>query len=150
MLSLPIALIGGMLALNTVNLFTYQPLDVISMMGFIILIGLVINNAILFVGHFNELESLRYTIGDKIQLAIKSRARPIYMSTLTSIFGMLPLAIIPGVGSEIYRGLAIVIVGGMTFSAIFSLSVMAALLSLPAFVKYKEREAHFPHAETAS
>ncbi|USE70912.1 acriflavin resistance protein [Pseudoalteromonas maricaloris] len=150
MLSLPIALIGGMLALNTVNLFTYQPLDVISMMGFIILIGLVINNAILFVGHFNELDSLRYTIGDKIQLAIKSRARPIYMSTLTSIFGMLPLAIIPGVGSEIYRGLAIVIVGGMTFSAIFSLSVMAALLSLPVFAKYKEREAHFPHAETVS
>ncbi|WP_125783168.1 efflux RND transporter permease subunit [Pseudoalteromonas rubra] len=148
MLSLPIALIGGMLALSLVNLVTYQPLDVISMMGFIILIGLVINNAILFVGHFNELDSSRYSVSEKIRSAIESRARPIYMSTLTSIFGMLPLALIPGVGSEIYRGLAIVIVGGMTFSAVFSLSVMAALLSLPLFTR-DEPEAE-PEPEQAT
>ncbi|TMO72846.1 efflux RND transporter permease subunit [Pseudoalteromonas aurantia] len=147
MLSLPIALVGGLLALNTVNLFIYQPLDIISMMGFIILIGLVINNAILFVGHFNALEKSTYSVSEKIQSVIKSRARPIYMSTLTSIFGMLPLAIIPGVGSEIYRGLAIVIVGGMTFSALCSLSVMAALLSLPIFGRRKESEPYLTRSD---
>ena len=55
------------------------------------------------------------------------------MSTATSIFGMLPLMLLPGEGAEIYRGLAAVIIGGMTFSALFSLSFMAALLSMPIF-----------------
>ena len=55
------------------------------------------------------------------------------MSTGTTIFGMLPLMLSPGEGAEIYRGLAAVIIGGMTFSALFSLSFMSALLSLPIF-----------------
>jgi multidrug efflux pump subunit AcrB len=63
--------------------------------------------------------------------AVRMRARPIYMSTLTSIFGMLPLAVIPGTGSQIYRGLATVIVGGMFVSAIFTLLLIPAILRLP-------------------
>ena len=63
--------------------------------------------------------------------AVRMRARPIYMSTLTSIFGMLPLMLVPGVGSQIYRGLATVIVGGMTVSAIFTLILMPSVLRLP-------------------
>ena len=63
--------------------------------------------------------------------AVRIRARPIYMSTLTSIFGMLPLMVIPGVGSQIYRGLATVIIGGMFVSAIFTLILMPSILRLP-------------------
>ena len=59
------------------------------------------------------------------------RARPIYMSTLTSIFGMLPLMLVPGVGSQIYRGLATVIIGGMFVSAVFALILMPSVLRLP-------------------
>lgn len=62
--------------------------------------------------------------------AVRLHARPIYMSTLTSVFGMLPLMVIPGVGSQIYRGLATVIIGGMTMSAIFTLILLPSVLRL--------------------
>ena len=63
--------------------------------------------------------------------AVRIRARPIYMSTLTSIFGMMPLMLVPGVGSQIYRGLATVIIGGMFVSAVFTLILMPSILRLP-------------------
>ena len=63
--------------------------------------------------------------------AVRIRARPIYLSTLTSIFGMLPLMLVPGVGSQIYRGLATVIIGGMFVSALFTLILMPSVLRLP-------------------
>jgi hypothetical protein len=62
--------------------------------------------------------------------AVRIRARPIYLSTLTSIFGMLPLMLVPGVGSQIYRGLATVIIGGMLVSALFTLILMPSILRL--------------------
>jgi multidrug efflux pump subunit AcrB len=68
---------------------------------------------------------------EAVAQAVRMRARPIYMSTLTSIFGMLPLMLMPGVGSQIYRGLATVIVGGMIFSAVFTLILMPSVLRLP-------------------
>ncbi len=100
------------------------------MIGFIILLGLVVNNAILLVDQTRQGVSAGLNIDDAIQQAVRTRARPVYMSTLTSIFGMLPLMLVPGVGSEIYRGLAAVIVGGMTFSALFTLILMPSLLRL--------------------
>jgi len=66
-----------------------------------------------------------------VSSAVRVRARPIYVSTLTSIFGMLPLMLIPGVGSQIYRGLATVIVGGMFVSAAFTLILIPSILRLP-------------------
>ena len=62
--------------------------------------------------------------------AIRIRTRPIFMSTLTSICGMLPLMLVPGIGSEIYRGLATVIVGGMSVSAVFTLILLPSILRL--------------------
>jgi len=70
---------------------------------------------------------------DAVAAAVRLRARPIYMSTLTSIFGMLPLMLIPGVGSQIYRGLATVIIGGMTLSAVFTLILLPSALRLLPF-----------------
>jgi len=133
MLSMPLAFTGGMLSLQLLNLFTDQALDIITMIGFIILLGLVINNAILLINKYQIGLHQNLSQHQAIVLAVSSRKRPIYMSTATSIFGMLPLMLLPGEGAEIYRGLAAVIIGGMTFSALFSLSFMAALLSMPVF-----------------
>lgn len=133
LLSMPLAIAGGMLNLQLLNLFTPQNLDVITMIGFIILMGLVINNAILLASQFNNALKEGKTQQQAIVEAIKVRKRPIYMSTGTSIFGMLPLMLSPGDGAEIYRGLAAVIIGGMSISALLSLSFMSALLSLKIF-----------------
>ncbi|BBN82515.1 acriflavine resistance protein B [Pseudoalteromonas sp. A25] len=131
--SMPLAMVGGMLCLNLLNLFSPQNLDMITLIGFIILMGLVINNAILLANKFQACVAQGQPQQEAIFNAIQARKRAIYMSTGTSIFGMLPLMLNPGEGSEIYRGLAAVIIGGMTFSALFSLSFMAAVLSLPMF-----------------
>ena len=131
--SMPLTLFGGMLALVLLNKYTGQSLDVITMIGFIILMGLVINNAILLCSHYQD--SLNNGMNKKQAIfeSIDTRKRAIYMSTGTSIFGMLPLLLSPSDGAEIYRGLAAVIIGGMIMSALFSMSFMAALLSLPFF-----------------
>ena len=128
LLVMPMAVAGGVLALNILNLVTYQSLDLLTMIGFIILLGLVVNNAILLVDQTRQAENDGLTRRAAVAQAVRIRARPVYMSTLTSLFGMLPLMLVPGVGSEIYRGLAAVIVGGMTISAIFTLVLMPSLL----------------------
>ena len=109
---------------------TYQSLDLLTMIGFIILLGVVVNNAILLVDQTRSAQRAGMSEADAVHQAVLFRARPIFMSTLTSIFGMLPLMLIPGVGSEIYRGLATVIVGGMTMCAMFTLLLLPSLLRL--------------------
>ena len=128
LLVMPMAVAGGVLALNILNLFAFQSLDLLTMIGFIILLGLVVNNAILLVDQTRQSERAGKTRTQAVADAVSIRARPVYMSTLTSLFGMLPLMLMPGVGSEIYRGLAAVIVGGMLISAVF----YACFISKPA------------------
>nr|WP_279545375.1 efflux RND transporter permease subunit [Pseudoteredinibacter isoporae] len=133
LLSMPLAIFGGMLNLKLLNLFVAQNLDIITMIGFIILMGLVINNAILLASQYQQGLHQGLSQNEAVMEAIATRKRAIYMSTGTSILGMLPLMISPASSAEIYRGLAAVICGGMIFSALFSISFMAALLSLPMF-----------------
>ncbi|HAS89964.1 MAG TPA: AcrB/AcrD/AcrF family protein, partial [Desulfovibrio sp.] len=106
-----------------------QPLDVLTMLGFVILIGVVVNNAILIV--HQSLNNVRYEgmeHREAVLEATRSRLRPIYMSATTSIFGMLPLAIAPGPGSELYRGLGAVVLGGLALSTVFTVFMIPALL----------------------
>jgi multidrug efflux pump subunit AcrB len=131
MLSMPLAIAGGVIALRLLNLVTIQAMDLLTMIGFLILLGLVVNNAILLVMQTRKGMSKGHDRAKAVANAVRMRARPIYLSTLTSIFGMLPLVLIPGVGSEIYRGLATVIVGGMLISAIFTLVLIPSILRLP-------------------
>ena len=133
LLSMPLAICGGVVSLRLLNLVSFQSLDLLTMIGFIILLGLVVNNAILLVDQTRQGTRDGLNIDDAIYQAVATRARPVYMSTLTSIFGMLPLMLVPGVGSEIYRGLAAVIVGGMTFSALFTLILIPSLLRISHF-----------------
>lgn len=132
---LPLATVGGVLALYLVNLAVFQPMDLLTMIGFIILLGLVVNNAILLVYQTRAAERHGVQRREAVQQAIQLRLRPILMSTLTSLFGMLPLLLMPGAGTELYRGLAAVIVGGLAFSTLFT------LLLLPSLLRFGERPA---------
>ena len=125
-MALPLATIGGVLMLRILDL----PADLLTMLGFIILLGLVVNNAILLVHQARETERNGKERLAAVREAVRIRLRPILMSTLTSIFGMLPLLLIPGAGTELYKGLAGVIVGGMIVSTAFTLILLPSLLQL--------------------
>ena len=123
-------MVGGVLALQALNLFTFQSLDLLTMIGFVILLGLVVNNAILLVHQTRSAERNGMDRDAAVESALRTRLRPIFMSTLTSVFGMLPLLLMPGDGSVVYRGLAAVIVGGMSVSTLFTLVLLPCLLRL--------------------
>ena len=129
-MTIPLAGVGGIIAIRTLNLFTFQPMDLLTMIGFIILLGLVVNNAILLVDQTRQAERKGMERNEAVEKALRIRLRPIFMSTLTSIFGMLPLLLLPGEGSVIYRGLAASIVGGMACSLIFTLLLLPCMLRL--------------------
>lgn len=142
MFSVPLAAAGGFWGLFLVNRFiAFQPLDVLTMLGFIILIGIVVNNAILIVhqslNHMREGMEPREAIHQSIQ----KRVRPIFMSTTTSIFGMMPLVLFPGAGSELYRGLGSVVIGGLAVSTVFTLFLVPTLFSLVLDAKRAVRSA---------
>jgi len=131
MLTVPLAGAGGFIGLKLLNLLssTPQPMDILTMLGFVILIGIVVNNAILIV--HQALNNVHYNNMDYREAVLestKSRLRPIYMSATTSIFGMLPLVLFPGSGSELYRGLGSVIIGGLAISTIFTVFIIPSIL----------------------
>ncbi|MDG1752503.1 MAG: efflux RND transporter permease subunit [Thalassotalea sp.] len=129
-LTIPLATVGGIAVLQLTNMVIFQPLDLLTMIGFIILLGLVVNNAILLVYQTRMGESEGLSRHDAVEQAVRLRLRPILMSTLTSICGMLPLLLIPGAGAELYRGIAAVIVGGMSVSTVFTLIFLPSLLQM--------------------
>ena len=130
MFTIPLAAGGGLLGLKLVNLMiANQPLDILTMLGFVILIGVVVNNAILIV--HQALNNIRYhgmAYREAVLESTRTRLRPIYMSAMTSVIGMLPLVLIPGPGSEFYRGLGSVVLGGLAVSTVFTIFVIPALL----------------------
>jgi HAE1 family hydrophobic/amphiphilic exporter-1 len=130
MFTVPLATAGGFIGLKLTNIFVApQPLDILTMLGFIILIGIVVNNAILIVHqslNYIRKEGLEYK--EAIIKGTESRLRPIFMSSLTSVFGMLPLVLMPGPGAEFYRGLGSVITGGLALSTLFTLFAIPSLL----------------------
>ena len=131
MLSVPLATAGGVAGLAVLNRFTFQSLDMLTLFGFLILIGIVVNNAILLVDQtLFHIRSEGMAPRAAILAATENRIRPIFMSTLTSIFGLLPLVVFPGAGSELYRGLGSVVVGGLSLSAVLTLLIIPPLLSL--------------------
>jgi HAE1 family hydrophobic/amphiphilic exporter-1 len=91
----------------------------------------VVNNAILIVHQsLNLMRDQGMGSDDAIRESVRTRVRPIFMSTATSVFGMLPLVLFPGAGSELYRGLGSVVIGGLALSTIFTLVLVPALFSL--------------------
>ena len=101
------------------------------MLGFVILTGVVVNNAILMIEQtILHLHDERLTVNESIIEAVRNRIRPIFMSTLTSLFGLLPLVIFPGAGSELYSGIGVVVFGGLGLSMFATLVIVPPLLAI--------------------
>lgn len=145
MFSVPPAVVGGFAALRLVHESTLanpnlapQQLDTLTMIGFVILIGTVVNNAILIVeqainfAHPERTGSTDAPLSphDAIAESVRTRLRPIFMTALTTICGGLPLVLAPGAGSEMYRGLGAVILGGLALSTVITLVVVPLAYSL--------------------
>jgi HAE1 family hydrophobic/amphiphilic exporter-1 len=130
MLVMPASIAGGIAALRVVGLFGFQALDLLTMIGFIILLGLVVNAAILLVDQTRARERHGLPRRQAVREALETRARPIVLSTLTAVLGMAPLIFMPGLGAEVYRGLAAVVSGGMVVGTLFTWVLMPALLRL--------------------
>ena len=131
LISVPVAAAGGVAGLAVLNLFSYQALDMLTLLGFVILVGIVVNNAILLVHQtLYHLREQAMAPGAAIIEATRNRLRPIFMSTLTSVCGMLPLVIFPGAGSELYRGLGSVVIGGLSLSAVLTLLLVPPMMSV--------------------
>ena len=130
MVSVPPAAAGGFIGLALVNRFIApQALDILTMLGFIILIGVVVNNAILIVHQTLNFKKAGMAAKEALRASVESRIRPIFMSSLTSVLGMLPLVLFSGAGSELYRGLGSVVLGGLALSTVFTIFMVPALLA---------------------
>lgn len=130
LLTIPLATFGGVLGLNLVQIFdSGQQLDILTMLGFVILVGTVINNSILIVYHALHLMRKGQDPRTAVKESVRVRVRPILMSTGTSALGMMPLIVMPGAGSELYRGLGSVVVGGLVVSTIITLVLTPLVFS---------------------
>ena len=118
--SIPVALIGAILALS----LTMESLSIFGIIGFIMLMGLVAKNGILLVDFTNHLKAQGLPLKEALVEAGKERLRPILMTTVAMIFGMLPIALSNGPGSEFKRSMAWVIIGGLTSSLLLTLVVV--------------------------
>jgi len=130
MITVPLGAAGGFIGLMLVSLWIApQPFDILTMLGFIISVGIVVDNATLIVYQaLNNIRDYGMAYKEAILDSVRTRLRPIYMTTSTSVLGMLPLVLAPGPGSELYRGLGSVVLGGIIFSTLFTIFVIPALL----------------------
>lgn len=138
--TIPLGIAGGVLGLVGVNVSAplittlglnpiMQPFDMITMLGFIILLGTVVNNPILIVEQARKnLADKANTIREAVNQAVATRLRPILMSTATTIVGLAPLVFIPGAGTELYRGVGIVVLSGLLFSTLVTLFFLPSLM----------------------
>jgi len=131
LVTVPLAAAGGVLGLRAVDAFiSPQPLDLMTALGFLILIGVVVNNAILVVDGALARLNDDADLDEAIRGAVEARVRPILMTTLTSLAGLLPMVLIPGNGSELYRGVGAIVLGGLTLSTLLTLFVVPAAFAL--------------------
>ncbi|HMO27642.1 MAG TPA: efflux RND transporter permease subunit, partial [Tepidisphaeraceae bacterium] len=139
-MSVPFAMVGGFVALAALHWYDPQyKLDVLTMLGFVILIGTIINSPILIVYQALNFLEQGMTRREAIARSTQTRVRPIFMSVVTSVAGLAPLVIFGGAGSELYRGLGAVLVGGLALSTFFTLfltpMLMSLMLDLEQFIK---------------
>ena len=128
--TVPLGLAGGIIGLALLNgAGIRQPFDMITMLGFLILLGTVVNNPILVVDRTRELlRDPAMSVVEAVRQAVASRLRPILMTTLTTVFGLAPLVLIPGAGTELYRGLGVVVLSGLVCSTVVTLTFLPSAL----------------------
>lgn len=126
MFSVPFSFVGVFLAL----MITGQTFSVIAFLGAVLLIGIVVKNAIVLVDYINITRARGYQIKEAIIHTGKNRLRPVLMTTITTLLGMLPLALSTGEGSETWNPLGISVIGGLTVSTIITLIFVPVIYSL--------------------
>jgi len=129
--SIPVAIVGALFAMA----LAMQTLDIFSIVGIIMLIGLVGKNAILLVDFANQLKREGYGTYDSLVLAGRIRLRPILMTTIAMVFGMLPIALAKGAGSEWKNGLAWALIGGLISSMLLTLVVVPSVYYIMDWIK---------------
>ena len=149
--TVPMGMAGGLLGLILINAVNagltsiglggaYQPFDMITMLGFLILLGTVVNNPILIVDQTRRFLEQGESIQNAVRGAVRKRLKPILMSTATTIFGLAPLVLLPGEGTELYRGVGVIVMCGIFVSTVLSLTFLPALLT--ALLKEQTRKAN--------
>lgn len=126
MATIPLAFTGGFLIL----FFSGLPVSVVSAVGFVVLVGVVVNNGIVLVDYINQLRDQGYTIEDAIIEAGKTRLRPIVMTALTTILALITMAIGFGNGAEIIQPMAITTIGGLLYATVLTLLVVPIMYYL--------------------
>ncbi|MEM6707683.1 MAG: efflux RND transporter permease subunit [Pseudomonadota bacterium] len=148
--TIPVGIAGGIVGLTLLNgvgallpslglAAITQPFDMISMLGFLILMGTVVNNPILVVDRSLQNSAAGMAPVEAVREALRTRLRPIAMSTLTTLFGLAPLVLIPGAGTELYRGVGVIVMFGILGSMLVTLSMLPALTI--SVLKFTERNA---------
>ena len=132
MFSLPFAFVGVILAFA----LTATPLNLMSFIGVIMLIGIAVKNVIVLVDYTKQLRGRGMGLYDAVVTGGKTRLRPVLMTSLTTIFGMLPLALSRGEGSEVWNALGITVIGGLSFSGLVTL----ILIPLVYFLVHSRRQ----------
>ncbi|MDV3349133.1 efflux RND transporter permease subunit [Leptothoe sp. LEGE 181152] len=141
MVTVPMGMTGAVLSLVVANLIpgVVVPLDMITGLGFVILTGVVVNNAILLVDRALQLQDMECCgLDEALYHAVRDRLRPIFMSAGTSVLGMLPLAVFPGKGAELYQGLGIALTGGLALSTFLTPTVVPAIMRLLSDMTYRK------------
>lgn len=135
MFTLPLAFTGGFFAL----FFTGSKISVISIIGFIVLVGVVVNNGIVFVDYANQQMQKGLTCKDALLLTARNRIRPILMTALTTVIALVMMAFDTGSGSELMRPMAITTIGGMTYGTILTLFIVPAIYAITHKVKKNKK-----------
>ena len=134
MLSIPFAFTGVFIAL----FFTGTELNMIAALGAVLLIGIVVKNGIVLVDFINLMRDRGLELNEAIAVSGKSRLRPVLMTALTTILGMLPMALSSSEGSEIWKPMGIAVVGGLTFSTIVTMIIVPVMYAVMA--RHGERD----------
>lgn len=134
MMSVPFAISGVVLAL----FFTGISLDMIGALGVVMLVGIVVKNGIVLVDYTNLMRDRGYELNEAIALSGASRLRPVLMTALTTILGMLPMALSQGAGAEAWRPMGVVVIGGLLISTLVTLIVVPILYGVMS--KHGERD----------
>lgn len=129
-LTVPLALAGGVLGIRLLGAVAFQPLDLLTMIGFIMMIGIIVNHAILLVDLTREAMNNGHSVEEALRMSLNQRLRAMVASTLTGALGALPMVVNPGPASTIYRGLAAVNVTGVIVSMVFSIVLLPSLMRL--------------------
>ncbi|HHM24289.1 MAG TPA: efflux RND transporter permease subunit, partial [Bacteroidetes bacterium] len=136
MFSVPLAMIGAISLL----FLTGQSLNIMTLIGIVVLAGIVVNDAIVKVDFINQGRRAGLSLREAIEAAGRKRLRPIIMTTVTTVFGLLPMALGMGSGAELRRPLAVAVIGGLSASTLLTLIVVPVLYAIAAGRKSHRRD----------